>query len=140
MIVKEQKPIEFVNTCNAKFDARHLEQAILLKTNKPVQRLKRVFMHGKYPAISIHGMKYHIHRLLTEYWSGDITGFYVDHINGDKLDATLPNLRILEPAVHQSITNKGRRQTPQHVYRRIASTVKTRYGKVYENKELLNGA
>lgn len=34
MIVNTQKPLEFVNTCNAKFDARHLEQAIELEINK----------------------------------------------------------------------------------------------------------
>lgn len=143
MIVKSQEPIQFVNACNAKFDAHHLEQAILLKTDKPVQRLKRVFMHGQYPAISIHGKKYHIHRLLAEYWTGDsLAGLYVHHINHDKLNATHNNLQVITVEEHQSYHNKGKivsqetRQKLTESNKRNWAT-KWKHRRIYENPELL---
>lgn len=142
MIVKEQKPLVFLNACNARFDARHLEQAILMKTDKPVSRLKKVFMYGKYPAVSIHGKKYHVHRLLTEYWGGSIDGLYVHHKNHDKLDATLTNLEVMTVERHQSHHNKGKtvseatRQKLTESNKRNWST-KWKHRRIYENPELL---
>lgn len=140
MIVKMQKPIELVNTCDALYDVTLLEAAIVWYSPRPVARLKKIFMYGNYPAVAIHKDKVHIHRLVMMYSQDDKTlgGKYVDHIDGNKLDSRPHNLRLLTPSEHQSITNKGRRQTPEHIAKRTDTTTRTRYGhSIYENPELL---
>lgn len=41
MIVKHQKPIEFVNDCDCLVDYKELEKAIIWYSKKPVVRLKK---------------------------------------------------------------------------------------------------
>ena len=61
---------------------------------------------------------------------------YVHHINGNKLDFRLENLELIQPSKHQSLTNKGRKQTKEHIMKRINAVSMTRYGHmVYENPE-----
>lgn len=86
MIIKEQKPIELINTCEAIYDEKELISAILWYAKKPVAKNKHIYMHGEYPAVSIYKEKIHIHRLLMLYWTnGNIKNDYiVHHINGNK--------------------------------------------------------
>lgn len=130
MIVRIQKPIELINTCTAIYDAPLLESALLWYSIKPIARLKKVFMYGRYPAVAIYKEKIHIHRLVMMYLQDDRTlgGKYVDHIDGNKLDSRPDNLRLLWPSEHQSITNKGRVQSADHIAKRIDATTRTRYG------------
>lgn len=142
MIVNEQKPLEFLNKCGAIFDQELLEKAILWRSDKPVQRLKTVYMHGRYPAVSIYKEKVHIHRLIVCYLNETWLPFemHVDHINRNKLDARVSNLRVLTAKEHLSITHKGVPKSPEHRAKLIESN-KRRKGmkyKVYENPELLN--
>lgn len=53
MSVKEQKQIKFINDCNAIVDYIELEKAILWCAKNPVTSIKHIYMHGKYPAVSI---------------------------------------------------------------------------------------
>ncbi len=141
MIVKYQKDIVFDNRCGAIFSKKQLRTAILYftQTGKPVCRLKRVFMHGKYPAISIHGKKIHIHRIIMSWLGCDWlpTNIYVHHKDGNKLNNYVNNLMLMGSSEHQSKTNKGRKQSPLHIAKRVKSTVMTRWGKVHENPDLL---
>jgi hypothetical protein len=111
MIVHKQKPISFNNACNAQYEEWQLEQAILWYSQiRPVCQLKKIFMHGKYPAVSIHGEKLHIHRLLMSWYKKRRLGRteYVHHKDHDKMNGRLSNLVLLPEKVHQSLHNKGK--------------------------------
>lgn len=147
MIVNEQKQIELKNECGCICRETDLEGAILWYSrnlDKPVQRLKRVFLYGSYPAVSIRGQKIHVHRLLWAYWSGRFPSRreYVHHKNGNKLDNRRENLELMYASEHQSISNKGRKQSPEWIKKRITKTANAKrgkkYPKIYENPELLN--
>lgn len=139
MIVRKQKPITFDNKAGAIFSTDALIDAVIWYTHtyferKPVAAVKRVFMHGKYPAVSVHGKKLHIHRLLfTVFKRGLQSNEYVHHKDGNKLNARLNNLELISASKHQKMTNKGRKQSPDHVAKRTAAMKRTRY----ENPELL---
>lgn len=141
MIVKEQKSIEFDNQAKAVFAGNLLAQAILWRAEKPVARVKRVFMHGRYPAVSIHGKKYHIHRLIAEWEIVGATlprGMSVHHKDGDRLNARLDNLEVINQADHVRRHLGGNKQEPEFVKRRIAASIKKRWpNRRHENPELL---
>lgn len=61
LIVKEQKKLEFINDCHCIVDYAELEKAINWYSDKPTARLKHIYMHGNYPAVSIYKEKIHIH-------------------------------------------------------------------------------
>ena len=67
-------------------------------------------MYGKYPAISIHEEKIHIHRLLFMYWNkSDIPKNYsIHHIDENKLNASKENLIMVQSSFHNSAHNTGK--------------------------------
>lgn len=139
MIVHKQKPIKLVNTCNAIYDDKLVIKGMLDFISEPISRLHKVYMWGKYPAVSVREYKLHIHRVIWFAVNGGIPfDKYVHHKNGNKLDARIENLALIGISEHQSITNKGRKQTQEHINKRIDATTKTRYGhSIYEDKKLL---
>lgn len=149
MIVKTQKEIKLVNTCGAILRTTDLEGAILWYTKliyggKPVSSNKKVFMWGRYPAVAIHQSKIHVHRLLYSYWNNWIykADEYVHHKNENRLDNRRENLELMKASEHQSITNKGRKQTKEWIEKRITKTANAKrgkkYPKIYENPSLLS--
>lgn len=58
MTVKIQKAIKFKNICNCKVDYKELEKAILWYAENPVQSIKKIYMHGNYPAVSVGKKKF----------------------------------------------------------------------------------
>ena len=102
MIVKKQKKIEFINDCGCVVDYGELEKAILFRCDKPTARLKHIYLHGNYPAVSIHKEKIHVHRLLMMYWIGN------------KLNSIQENLSIVLNSAHLSGHNKGRQLSDEH--------------------------
>jgi hypothetical protein len=145
MIVKEQKPIQFINKCGAIYNEEYLKKATLWYSKKPVTRLKTVFLYGKYPAISVYGKKLHIHRLIAAfaYLPKYVGKRYVHHLNENKLDARLSNLKLLKPSIHQSHHNKGK-QVSLETRKRLTEANKRNWAtkwknrRIYENPELLN--
>lgn len=109
-LVKVQKQIYFINDCGAIVDYNDLANAIIRYSKSPVVSKKHIFMHGEYPAISVHGEKIHIHRLLMMYWLNiDLPKCYVvHHIDGNKLNSTKDNLSLVLSSTHQSYHNKGK--------------------------------
>lgn len=113
MTVKIQRAIRFNNTCNCIVDYKELEKAIIWYAKSPVQSIKKIYIHGEYPAITINRDKIHIHRLLMNYWLNTKlpTNFYVHHINENKIDARKENLAVVFITTHQSKHNKGKINT-----------------------------
>lgn len=109
-MIKKQKQISFINNCNALVDYSELANAVLWYAKSPVMSEKHIYMHGKYPAVSIHKEKIHIHRLLMMYWIGGSLpkDYFVHHIDENKLNATKGNLSLVFFSTHQSHHNKGK--------------------------------
>lgn len=111
MIIKQQKDIRFINDCGCIVDENELSSAILWYQKEPTMHIKHIYMHGSYPAVSIHKVKIHVHRLLMLYWNN---GFIppekqVHHKNGNKMDARRCNLILLNAGEHQSMHKKGKK-------------------------------
>lgn len=130
MMVNIQRKIRFVNDCNAIFDDDELEKAIIWYAKSPVVSLKHIYMHGNYPAVSIHDKKVHIHRLLMMYWLNCIlpSNYFAHHIDGNKLNASKENLSIVFAATHQSQHNRGKTLSDIH-RKKIADNNRKRKGK-----------
>ena len=128
-MIRTQKPITFKNICGAIVDFKELAKAILWYSDRPVCSIKKIYMHGKYPAVSIGKQKVHIHRLLMMYWCGNIfpSDIYVHHIDENKLNATKSNLAIIPCSEHQKYHNKGK-QISDYQRQRIIETNRLRKG------------
>jgi hypothetical protein len=109
-MVKVQRKINFVNKCGCIVDCSLLEKAILKKANGfIVVSKKSIFSFGEYAAMSIGKNKYHVHRLLCEYFNGDIPKeYHVHHIDGNKFNNTISNLQLILDVKHTIQHNKGR--------------------------------
>ena len=130
MRIKKQKPIRFTNQCDCIVDYIELEKAIIWYSEKPVARVKTIFMYGRYPAISIYDKKIHVHRLLMMYWlNKDLDRYeYVHHIDRNPLNAISQNLSVLECSEHQSKFLKGKKQEAKFAFRRTNASCIARYG------------
>jgi hypothetical protein len=135
MIVEEQKPICFINDCGCIVDELELVKAIKWYSDKPVARAKHIYLHGKYPAVSIYKEKIHVHRLLMMYWNKRILSFteYAHHLDGNKLNASKDNLIIMEQKKHQSEHNSGKTLTLSH-RQKISEANKRRKGMPHKKR------
>ncbi|WP_413485557.1 hypothetical protein [Brochothrix thermosphacta] len=148
MTVKIQKEIRFINECGCIVVEKDLAAAILWYQNRPTLSEKKIYMHGRYPAVSIGDVKIHVHRLLMQYWLGIKLPFNasVHHLNENKLDARKENLSIFINSAHNSNHNKGKVLDKEHK-RKISEANKNRKGMkmkkkhnipTYQLKDLLN--
>lgn len=79
-------------------------------SEKTFFKQEKIYLHGRYPAVSIHNEKIHVHRLLMQYWLRTRIPFEysVHHLNENKLDARKENLSLILNKAHNSKHNKGR--------------------------------
>ena len=138
MIIKKQKPIEFVNKCECQVDYRCLEQAILSYSRKPVARLKKIFMYGSYPAVSVYGEKIHVHRIIGWFMfpSVSIKSMVVHHGDDNKLNANYENLSVMFQGPHISNHLAGRKLSLIHRQRIGAANRKRKGVKLGERLKL----
>lgn len=110
MTLKTQRPIVFHNLCDCIVDYQILEKAILSYAQKPVQRNKKIFLHGKYPGVSIGQEKLHVHRLIGMYIYNELDQekYIYHHKNGNRLDARVENIVPMQQTDHAILHNKGK--------------------------------
>jgi hypothetical protein len=84
----------------------------LLSRRNPVGKLAGSFASNGYRQVQIDGTNYRVHRIIYEMLVGEIErGCYIDHINGDKSDNRLENLRVATPAQNQANSKTPRNNT-----------------------------
>jgi hypothetical protein len=110
MIVNKQKEIEFINDCGIIVDYSILAKAIYWYSSKPTTRIKHIYLHGKYPAVSIYKEKIHIHRLIGMYINKRKLkrDEYIHHKDENRLNSEISNLVLMKNIEHQSLHNKGK--------------------------------
>ncbi|WP_221638797.1 hypothetical protein [Listeria grandensis] len=130
-----QKPIKFINACECIVDEKELEKAILWYQTSPTLGNKKIYLHGRYPAVSIGNIKIHIHRLLMQYWLGVRLPFHasVHHVNENKLDARKVNLAVVINTAHNSNHNRNKVLTESH-RRKISEANRKRKGISMKNR------
>jgi len=110
MIINKQKEIEFINDCNAIVDYNILAQAIYWYSSRPTVKIKHIYLHGKYPAVSIYKEKIHIHRIIGSYINKRKLdkNEYIHHKDENKFNCSIDNIFLMQASEHQSFHNKGK--------------------------------
>lgn len=126
---KIQKKIKFDNTCNCIVDYDLLEKAMLWYSDHNLFSERKIFLHGRYPAISIYDEKIHVHRLLLMYkYKYKLHRSLISHHkNMNKLDCTECNLELLTSRIHAYHHHKGKKLSKNHRLK-IAEANKKRKG------------
>jgi len=109
LTVKIQRKIKWINNCNCEVDESILTKASLWKSKKPMTSVKHIYKYGNYAAVTIDGVKIHVHRLLMEYEVlNDIPReFCIHHLDGNKMNDSIDNLAIMVAGAHNSHHMKG---------------------------------
>lgn len=77
--------------------------------------LKPALISSGYYQVQLQNRRFLIHRLVAEAFIKAIPeGYVVDHIDRNKLNNNVDNLRIITRAKNSSIANKGRKMTAEH--------------------------
>lgn len=91
---------------------------LLLLCNK----VKKIFLYGNYAAVSIGRDKIHVHRLIGLYLIGRRRcNNHFHHINSNKMDNRSVNIACVEPQIHISRHNKGRKPSTNAIRQTIAA-------------------
>jgi hypothetical protein len=78
-----------------------------------------------YQIISIDNVRYHAHRLAWLYVNGEWPQHWIDHVNGDRADNRLANLRD----VHAALNNQNRRASQKNSKLGLLGVVQSPNGK-----------
>ncbi len=117
MTVKKQRPIVFTNKCGCDVNEDWLSNAMIwYAEGYPQCSKKNIFMHGRYPAVSIFGKKIHVHRLMMMHATRGRLANSVccHHKDGDRLNARYDNLELMDASSHCSRHNKGKTLSEEH--------------------------
>ncbi len=135
MTVNTQRPIVIQNACEALYDDKSLISAILWFSDKPVVRIKKIYMYGRYPAVSIGKAKIHIHRLIKMHEEKRTLhrNEHVHHINHNRCDARPENLQIIDAGDHLSKHHSGKVLSAEHK-EKISLANKRRKGVIMKRK------
>lgn len=99
--------MEFIKPTDVYFDENDLEAAILTLTDKPKEAYK-IFIRNSYPCFCIGHKHYYVHRVLGGFYFGDLDGYLIHHINGEKTDNTRENLQKISNSEHTRLHHTGR--------------------------------
>lgn len=138
---KKQIKLNFKNKCNCKVNYSLLEKAMLWYNNGTLFSDRVIYMHGRYPAVSIYNEKIHIHRLIGMFLNKKKISrqIVVHHKNGNRLDCDISNLELMSCSIHASHHNKGKKLSKEH-REKISENNKKRKGvphrKIYPMSDL----
>lgn len=99
--------MKFIKPTNVFFNQIDLEMAICKITDKPKEEYK-ISIRNLYPCFCIGHKHYYVHRVLGEFYFGDLTGYAIHHINGEKTDNTKDNLRKITSTEHTKLHHLGK--------------------------------
>lgn len=115
---KKQQPLTFNNKCNCIVDYDLLERAMLwyIGESKTLMSNRVIYLHGKYPAVSIYDEKVHVHRLIAMYLKRSKIDFsiHAHHKDGNKLNSSEENIELIDASDHLSMHNKGKKLSNEH--------------------------
>ena len=88
---------------------------------------------GEYLGFGYKGKKYSIHRVIWELHNGSIpVGYFIDHINRDKYDNRIENLRLATPSQNNANAARGKMRNCYWVEHAKAYQVRVQHkGKLY---------
>ena len=132
---KIQRKIDFINECDCLVDVELLESAILWFSHGNLKSPRKIYMHAKYPCVSVFDKKIHVHRLIGMYlWRETIAnGMVVHHEDHNKLNSRVDNLSVMSNTIHASHHNKGKVLSDDHK-KKIAKAGKKRKGMKIKRK------
>lgn len=126
---KKQRKIVFINDCDCEFDPELLERAMLWFSAGNLKSPRKVYMHAKYPCVTIYDKKIHVHRLIGLFLWKElvVSGMVVHHKDHNKLNTLTDNLDLISNTIHASHHNKGKTLSDSHK-RKISEAGKLRKG------------
>lgn len=99
--------MKFTKPKDVYFNSEDLERAILSLTDKPKETYK-ITVRNSYPCFCIGHKHYYVHRVLGEFYFGNLEGYAIHHINENKLDNTRENLQKIINSEHSKLHHTGK--------------------------------
>ena len=81
-----------------------------------LRKIHKIYLHGRYPAVSIFDTKIHVHRLIGLFlYAAQITRqIVVHHKDGNRLNNSIDNLELMSCSIHAHHHNKGKKLSLEH--------------------------